>query len=56
MEIRRAGNQPSGTGPSEWFTGTVWRDPLFNAPPSALAPEKISGPRYAPAQQAMVDR
>ena len=31
MEIKRAGTQPSGTGPSEWFTGSVRIDPLFQA-------------------------
>ncbi len=30
MEIRRIGSQPSGKGPSEYFTGTVRIDPLFN--------------------------
>ena len=30
MEITRAGSQPSGRGPSDWFTGTVRIDPLFN--------------------------
>ena len=29
MEIKRAGTQPSGKGPAEWFTGTVRMDPLF---------------------------
>src|SRR5450432_1931453 len=29
MEIKRNGSQPSGKGPSEWFTGTVRIDPLF---------------------------
>ena len=36
MEIRRVGSQPSGTGPSEWFTGTVRIDPLIQAPDPAL--------------------
>ncbi|RYJ01680.1 MAG: cupin domain-containing protein, partial [Acetobacteraceae bacterium] len=27
MEIKRAGSQPSGKGPAEWFTGTVRIDP-----------------------------
>jgi len=36
MEIKRAGSQPSAKGPSEWFTGTVRIDPLFQAPDSAL--------------------
>jgi quercetin dioxygenase-like cupin family protein len=31
MEIRRSGSQPSGTGPAEYFTGTVRIDPLFEA-------------------------
>jgi quercetin dioxygenase-like cupin family protein len=32
MEIKRAGTQPSGTGPATYFTGTVRIDPL-NSPP-----------------------
>ncbi len=35
MEIKRAGSQPSGKGPSDWFTGTVRIDPLFQAPDPA---------------------
>ena len=35
MEIKRVGSQPSATGPSEWFTGTVRIDPLFSAPDPA---------------------
>jgi quercetin dioxygenase-like cupin family protein len=31
MEIKKAGSQPSGTGPADWFTGTVRIDPLFQA-------------------------
>ncbi len=31
MDIKRIGSQPSGTGPSEYFTGTVRIDPLFEA-------------------------
>ena len=30
MEILRSGSRPSGKGPSDWFTGTVRIDPLFN--------------------------
>jgi len=37
MEIKRCGSQPSGKGPSEWFTGTVRIDPLFNPPAPARA-------------------
>jgi quercetin dioxygenase-like cupin family protein len=29
MEIQRAGSKPSEKGPSDWFTGTVWLDRLF---------------------------
>ena len=36
MEIKRVGSQPSGKGPSAWFTGTVRIDPLFTAPDPAL--------------------
>ena len=39
MEIKRAGSQPSGKGPAEWFTGTVRVDPLFEAP----APARVRG-------------
>jgi quercetin dioxygenase-like cupin family protein len=35
MEIRRAGSRPSGKGPSDYFTGTVRIDPLFEAPEPA---------------------
>jgi quercetin dioxygenase-like cupin family protein len=39
MEIKRAGSQPSGKGPADWFTGTVRIDPLFqvNEPARAAA-------------------
>ncbi|MER9298441.1 cupin domain-containing protein [Mesorhizobium sp. M0621] len=30
MEILRAGTRPSAKGPTDWFTGTVRIDPLFN--------------------------
>jgi len=36
VEIKRLGTQPSAKGPSEWFTGTVRIDPLFQAPDPAL--------------------
>jgi quercetin dioxygenase-like cupin family protein len=35
MDIKRSGSQPSGKGPSEYFTGTVRVDPLFQAPDPA---------------------
>lgn len=39
MEITRAGSRPSGKGPTDWFTGTVRVDPLFNS----HAPERVQG-------------
>jgi quercetin dioxygenase-like cupin family protein len=39
MEIKKAGTQPSGKGPADWFTGTVRIDPLFQAP----APGRAGG-------------
>src|SRR5438067_1614591 len=36
MQITRAGSQPSAKGPSDWFTGSVRIDPLFQAPDPAL--------------------
>ncbi len=35
MQIHRIGSQPSAKGPSEWFTGSVRIDPLFQAPDPA---------------------
>jgi quercetin dioxygenase-like cupin family protein len=37
MQITRAGTQPSGKGPADWFTGTVRIDPVFTAPAPARA-------------------
>ena len=39
MQIKRSGSQPSGKGPSEWFTGTVRIDPLF----PVTAPARAAG-------------
>src|ERR1700749_312653 len=36
MDIKRAGAQPSGKGPADWFTGAVRIDPLFQGPNPAL--------------------
>ena len=35
MDIKRSGSQPSGKGPTEYFTGAVRIDPLFDAPDQA---------------------
>jgi len=39
MEITRAGSRPSTKGPTDWFTGTVRIDPLFNS----HDPERVQG-------------
>lgn len=39
MEIQRVGSQPSANGPSDWFTGAVRVDPLFDRP----GPARVSG-------------
>jgi len=36
MEIKRVGTQASAKGPSDWFTGNVRIDPLFQAPDPAF--------------------
>jgi quercetin dioxygenase-like cupin family protein len=39
MEIKRVGSQPSGRGPTDWFTGTVRIDPMFDR----TEPARVSG-------------
>jgi quercetin dioxygenase-like cupin family protein len=39
MDIKRAGSQPSKKGTSDWFTGTVRIDPLFEV----TAPSRAQG-------------
>jgi quercetin dioxygenase-like cupin family protein len=39
MEIKRSGSQPTGAGPSEYFSGGVRIEPLFQAP----APARVFG-------------
>jgi quercetin dioxygenase-like cupin family protein len=39
MDIKRAGSQPSRKGSSDWFTGAVRIDPLFQA----AEPARVSG-------------
>ena len=39
MEIKRCGAQASGKGPTDWFTGAVRIDPLFQA----VAPARAVG-------------
>ena len=43
MDIKRAGSQASTKGNSEWFTGTVRVDPLFQtAAPARVAGAKVT--------------
>jgi quercetin dioxygenase-like cupin family protein len=35
MDIRRCGSVPSRRGPGDYFTGTVWQDPIVEAPEPA---------------------
>ncbi|MBZ9653990.1 (R)-mandelonitrile lyase [Phyllobacterium lublinensis] len=35
MEIKAAGTVPSRRAPSDWFTGTVWQDPIIETPAPA---------------------
>jgi hypothetical protein len=43
IEIKRSGSQPSAKGPTDWFTGTVRIDPLFDAP---VVSNNSIGPRH----------
>jgi hypothetical protein len=42
MDIKRSGSQASTKGPSDWFTGTVRIDPLFQASDPARYQEQAS--------------
>lgn len=46
MEIKPCGSAPSRLMPADWFTGTVWQDPIIEAP----APARIRAARvtFAP--------
>lgn len=35
MDIHPAGSKPTRRGPAEWFSGTVWQDPIIDAPAPA---------------------
>lgn len=39
MDIQRVGSKPSGKGPSDWFTGTVRIDSMFDR----ADPARVSG-------------
>src|SRR5436305_1536797 len=43
MDIYLAGSRPTRRASSDWFTGTVWQDPI-NTPP---APARVNSARVA---------
>jgi quercetin dioxygenase-like cupin family protein len=43
MEIMSAGSRPSKRASADWFTGTVWQDPIIQAPePARVAALRVS--------------
>jgi quercetin dioxygenase-like cupin family protein len=43
MQITALGNSPTRRGRSEWFTGTVWQDPIVEAPdPARVRAARVS--------------
>tara|TARA_Y100000739_G_C20360668_1_gene352034 strand:- start:189 stop:602 length:414 start_codon:yes stop_codon:yes gene_type:complete len=43
LDIFRAGSKPTKKSSSEWFTGTVWQDPIIEAPePARVRALKVS--------------
>ena len=42
LDIKRVGSQPSGKGPSEWFTGIVRIDPLFGPDPARVGGASVT--------------
>tara|TARA_X000000950_G_scaffold220007_1_gene264950 strand:- start:5118 stop:5531 length:414 start_codon:yes stop_codon:yes gene_type:complete len=43
LDIFRAGSKPTRKSSSEWFTGTVWQDPIIEAPePARVRALKVS--------------
>jgi quercetin dioxygenase-like cupin family protein len=47
MDIQPCGSIPSRRAPAEWFTGTVWQDPIIEAP--APADVRATVVRFEPA-------
>ncbi len=48
MEIKRAGSQASTKGSSDYFSGTVRVDPLFQAPLPSASPARRSRSNRVP--------
>jgi quercetin dioxygenase-like cupin family protein len=43
MDIKVSGSAPSRRGPGDWFTGTVWQDPIIEAPePARIRATRVS--------------
>src|SRR4051794_32519535 len=43
MDIVRLGAVPTRRGPADWFTGTVWQDPIIEAPgPARVRAGRVS--------------
>jgi quercetin dioxygenase-like cupin family protein len=43
MDIKPSGSVPSRRGPGDWFTGTVWQDPIIEAPePARIRANRVS--------------
>jgi quercetin dioxygenase-like cupin family protein len=43
MDIKRSGSAPSRRMPGDWFTGTVWQDPIIEAPePARIRSARVS--------------
>ena len=43
MDIFRVGSKPTKKSSSDWFTGTVWQDPIIEAPePARVRALKVS--------------
>ncbi len=43
MDIRKSGSVPSRRAPAEYFTGTVWQDPIIEAPePARVRANRVS--------------
>ena len=43
MDIHRADSRPTRRASSDWFTGTVWQDPIVDAPdPASVRAARVS--------------
>jgi len=43
MDIHISGSRPTRRGPSEYFTGTVWQDPIVaTSPPARLVATRVA--------------